>query len=239
MHTDRYVCNYPQPMTTHSFFNSKLNHLRHLWDCRCPLRSATDKSAETREKILTAAFDEIYSYGYQAASLSNILKNTGTTKGALYHHFKSKKELGLAVLDEVVCTSYRANWIEPLKVTDDPITTMTELLTRSGEQMSDEDVHRGSSLSNIAQEMSPIDTDFRERTRQAFTEWQEAIEQALDRGKAAGNVEKELDSKSMALLLVATLEGCMGLAKNMQSLDTLICCGEGIIDRMEAARPKP
>lgn len=227
------------PMETQSFLNQKISHLRHLWDCRCPLSSPVDKSAETREKILMAAFDEIYSYGYQSASLSNILKNTSTTKGALYHHFKNKKELGLAVLDEVICTSYKENWIEPLRTTDDPITTMTELLTRSGEKMTDKDVHRGSSLSNIAQEMSPIDADFRGRTRQAFTEWQEAIEQAMERGKAAGNVEKELDSKSMALLLVATLEGCMGLAKNMQSLDTLICCGKGIIDRMETVRPKP
>lgn len=227
-------------MENQSFLNQKISHLRHLWDCGCPLRSssAKDKSAETREKILMAAFDEIYSFGYQAASLNNILKNTGTTKGALYHHFKSKKELGLAVLDEVICTSYRESWIEPLRTTDDPITTMTELLSCSCEQMTDEDVHRGSSLSNLAQEMSPIDADFRDRTGQAFTEWQDAIEQAMDRGKVAGNVEESLDSKSMALLLVATLEGCMGLAKNMQSLDTLVCCGKGIIDRMEAVRPK-
>lgn len=226
-------------MKTQSFINKKISHLRHLWDCGCPLGLGTDKSVETREKILMAAFDEIYSYGYQSASLSNILKNTGTTKGALYHHFKSKKELGLAVLDEVICASYRASWIEPLLKTDDPITTMTKLLIGSGDQMTDEDVYRGCPLNNLAQEMSPIDADFRERTRQAFTEWQEAIEQALDRGKFAGNVEKDLDSKSLALLMVATLEGCMGLAKNMQSLDTLICCGRGLIDRMEAVRPKP
>nr|CAA6807952.1 MAG: TetR family transcriptional regulator [uncultured Thiotrichaceae bacterium] len=225
-------------METQSFINSKLSHLRHLWDCSCPLRSATDKSAETREKILMAAFDEIYSYGYQSASLSNILKNTGTTKGALYHHFKNKKELGLAVLDEVICTSYRASWIEPFETTDDPITTMTELLMNSSKQMTDEDVYRGCSLNNLAQEMSPIDSDFRERIRQAYAEWQAALEHALSRGQGAGNVELALDPKEMALLLVATLGGCMGIAKNMQSLDALMCCGKGLIDRMEAARPK-
>jgi len=226
-------------METHSFLNQKISHLRHLWDCRCPLVLGNDKSAETREKILMAAFDEIYSYGYQSASLSNILKNTGTTKGALYHHFKSKKELGLAVLDEVICASYRESWIEPLRTTDDPITIMTELLVNSSGQMTDEDVHRGCPLNNLAQEMSPIDADFRDRIRQAFTEWQEAIAAAMERGKAAGNVEKDLDTKSISLLVVATLEGCMGVAKNMQSLDTLMCCGRGLIDRMEATRPKP
>jgi len=226
-------------MNTQLFLHSKFNHLRHLWDCRCPLGLATDKSSETREKILMAAFDEIYSVGYQAASLSKILENTGTTKGALYHHFKSKKELGLAVLDEVIRASYRANWIEPLKTTDDPITTMTELLTQSAQTMTDADVYRGCALSNIAQEMSPIDPDFKQRTHQAFTEWQSTLADALERGKAAGNVADDIDPKPIAMLTVATLVGAMNMAKNMQSLDTLIECGKGLIDRMEASRPNP
>ena len=184
-----------------------------------------------------AAFEEIYSYGFQAASLSNILKNTGATKGALYHHFKSKKELGYAVLDEVICPSYQSSWVDSLKTSDDPITTMTCLLLDSVEQMTDEDVFRGCPLNNLAQEMSPIDPEFRERILQAYNEWQEALEQSLERGKAAGNVEKDLDSKSVALLLVASFGGFMGMAKNMQSVDILTCCVKGLIDRMEASRP--
>ncbi len=225
-------------METQSFLNSKIGQLRHLWDCRCPLRGVVDKSGETRGKILMAAFDEIYSYGYQAASLSNILKNTGTTKGALYHHFKSKKELGLAVLDEVICASYRESWVEPLKTTDDPITTMTQLLMDSVSQMTDEDVYRGCPLNNLGQEMSPIDPDFRDRVRRAFTEWQEALELSFERGKLAGNVEEDIDSKSTALLMVAILEGSMSLAKNMQSLDALKTCGKSLIEHMENTRPK-
>lgn len=227
-----------QLMEANSFINQKLSNLRHLWDCRCPLVHESDQSAETRETILMAAFEEMHSVGFQAASLSNILKNTGTTKGALYHHFKSKKELGLAVLDEVICESYRESWVEPLKHTDDPITVMTTLLMNSSKEMTDEDVHRGCPLNNLAQEMSPIDSDFRARARQAFDEWQDALIQAMERGKAAGNVKEDLDSKSIALLIVATLEGCMCLAKNMQSLDTLMCCGKGLIERMETVRPK-
>ena len=237
MHTDRYVCKYSKPMGTELFFNSKLNHLRHLWDCKCPLRTPTDKSAETREKILMAAFEEIYSFGFQAASLSKILKDTGATKGALYHHFKSKKELGYAVLDEVICPSYQSNWIDPLKASDDPITTMTSLLLASVEQMTDEDVFRGCPLNNLAQEMSSLDPDFRERIRQAYNEWQEALEQALDRGKAAGNVVMDVDSKSVSLLAVASFGGFMGMAKNMQSLDILAVCLKGYVNRMEASRP--
>ena len=54
----------------------------------------------TREKLLQAAFQEIYRSGFQAASLDNIIASAGVTKGALYHHFPSKKALGYAVVDE-------------------------------------------------------------------------------------------------------------------------------------------
>ena len=53
----------------------------------------------TRQRILEASFAEIHRQGFQAASVANILTTTGLTKGALYHHFPSKKDLGLAVID--------------------------------------------------------------------------------------------------------------------------------------------
>ena len=56
----------------------------------------------TRNKLLQAAFEEIYRRGFQAASLDTILIKAGVTKGALYHHFPDKAALGYAVVDEVV-----------------------------------------------------------------------------------------------------------------------------------------
>jgi len=60
-----------------------------------------ESEPDTRSKILFAAYKEIHLHGFQAASLNNILAHTGVTKGALYHHFPNKTELGYAVIDEV------------------------------------------------------------------------------------------------------------------------------------------
>lgn len=224
---------------TKNLLKDQTKKLWHLWDCR-PCNSNPDGHLiETREKILIAAFEEIYEHGYQAASLSNILKNTGATKGALYHHFKNKKELGYAVLDEVVCESYMDSWIRPLKNVDDPITVIKTLLIEYSEMATENDIRRGCPLHNLAQEMSPIDDDFRERISKAYSDWQDAIESALEQGKQAGNVNPSIDSKSLALLFVATLEGCMGMAKTTQSITTLTCCGEALLERVETLRPKP
>jgi len=225
-------------MSQLSYFSNKPKHWWHIWSCDyCSDSSTIDKSTETRGKILMAAFDEIYHRGFQAASLSNILKNTDTTKGALYHHFKNKMELGYAVVDEVIYTTLKANWIDPLKETDDPITTIQGILMQSGDQMTDEDVRLGCPLNNLAQEMTPIDEGFKQRITAIYEEWQLAVEEACERGKVAGNLRIDADSRQLGVLFVATLEGCLGLAKSSQSLETLLTCGHGLIEQLELLRP--
>ncbi len=74
----------------------------------------------TREKLLTAAFEEMYRRGFQAASLDTILAQAGVTKGALYHHFPDKAALGYAVVDEVVRGLLLDRWLGLLDPSEDP-----------------------------------------------------------------------------------------------------------------------
>ena len=63
-----------------------------------PAKAKATESA--RSRILRAAFEEIYRHGYQGTRVDAILAETGLTKGAFYHHFSSKQDLGYAVVDE-------------------------------------------------------------------------------------------------------------------------------------------
>lgn len=54
-----------------------------------------EKTELTREKILNAAILEFGSKGYEGASLNNICKDNGISKGLFYHNFKSKDEIYL------------------------------------------------------------------------------------------------------------------------------------------------
>jgi len=40
--------------------------------------------------------------GYQATTLDDVLRDSGVGKGNFYYHFKSKEDLGFAILDQVV-----------------------------------------------------------------------------------------------------------------------------------------
>jgi TetR/AcrR family transcriptional regulator, transcriptional repressor for nem operon len=49
-----------------------------------------------REKLLNAAVAVIRTKGYGATTVDDLCKTAGVTKGAFFHHFKTKEELGVA-----------------------------------------------------------------------------------------------------------------------------------------------
>src|SRR5437763_4490188 len=60
-----------------------------------------DSDGLTRERILGAARECFAESGYAVASTHMVAARVGLTTGALYHHFGSKRDLYLAVFDEV------------------------------------------------------------------------------------------------------------------------------------------
>ena len=174
----------------------------------------------TRQKILHSAFLEIYRRGFQAASLDRILADAGVTKGALYHHFPDKAWLGYAVVDEVIRDHLLDRWLGPLaKGGDDPLTSLQQAFRIRAKSVQPHEVELGCPLNNLAQEMSPLDEEFRERIETVFDQWREGFTDAIERAKARGIVRKDVNSRQIATFLVAAAEGSFGLAKNARSME--------------------
>ena len=172
----------------------------------------------TREKLLRAAFDEIYRRGFQAASLDTILAQAGVTKGALYHHFPTKAALGLAVVDEVVKGLLLERWLGVLQAQPgDPVTALQVTLRHRAANLTAGEIELGCPLNNLAQEMSPLDEQFRRSVDATFETWREGFAQVLARGQAEGTVRRDVDAKKVATFIVAAVEGSYGLAKTAQS----------------------
>jgi AcrR family transcriptional regulator len=182
----------------------------------------------TRDKILEAAFNEIHRYGFQAASLTSILASTGLTKGALYHHFPAKHDLGLAVVDEVIERILAETIFFPLRDSPHPIKTLQEIL-RSKRSKPDV-IELGCPLNNLMQEMSPLDEQFRQRLNALMQRWQDTLADALRRAQKQGQVRKEINCKMTALFIISAWEGCVGIAKNMQSAKTYQQCFDQLIE---------
>src|SRR5207245_7662097 len=60
------------------------------------------KGAATRDQILDAAARLIHLQGYHCTSLDDVLRESGVGKGNFYYYFKSKEDLGYAIIDRLV-----------------------------------------------------------------------------------------------------------------------------------------
>tara|TARA_R110002095_G_scaffold17946_2_gene20933 strand:- start:898 stop:1584 length:687 start_codon:yes stop_codon:yes gene_type:complete len=174
------------------------------------------RGERTRQALWEAAFDEIHQHGYRAASLNDILKTAGCTKGSLYHHFPDKHALGLAAIVDNIDRFMEANWLTPLAKADNPIDTLLTILQRhvNGEILSD--VRRGCPMQNLSQEMSGLDEDFRTYLNGVHVEWRTAIADALRTGQENGQVRKDISAEAAATMIIATHQGTIGLIKTAQ-----------------------
>jgi AcrR family transcriptional regulator len=190
----------------------------------------------TRELILQAAFCEIHRHGYQAASIVDILAVTQMTKGALYHHFPGKQEMGLAVIDEVIRDRLEEKLMRPLRLSTDPVAALLELIRDTAARTGAEEVNLGCPLNNLMQEMSPLDAAFKQRLMGILGDWQDTVAAALARGQRDGTVRADVDCRAAALFIVSSWEGCTGVAKNAQSVAVFQSCLQQLHDYVAGLR---
>jgi len=171
----------------------------------------------TRERLLQAAFQEVYRYGFQNAGIDTILAATNVTKGALYYHFENKEALGYAIIEEVIAKLTSDRWMLPLERSKDkdPIDALISTVQAIPHQP--RDVKAGCPLVNLTQEMSQLDEQFRKRLERIFHAWQEGIATTLRRGQSQGTVHRDLVPEEAASFLMAMVEGYEVLAKNAQN----------------------
>jgi AcrR family transcriptional regulator len=189
----------------------------------------------TRERLLQAAFREVYRSGFQSASLDTILAAAGVTKGALYYHFDSKEALGYAVVDEIIAPDLHGTWLRPLERRKDPIDALIGIV--QGISVRPEDVRGGCPLNNLAQEMSPLDAGFRKRLAIVFHAWREAIASVLREGQTHGRVRRSVEPADAAGFLIAMVEGYGSLAKNAQDPKVMKAGIRNIVDWLRSLRP--
>ena len=192
----------------------------------------------TRGKILRAAFNEFYRNGFQGGSLNRIVDDAATTKGALFHHFKGKKDLGVAVVREVIQPDFKQQWSDPLAHSSDPIADLKRIFRQSAKtKIANGGLVYGCPLNNLAQEMSPLDEKFRQSLENIYVAWRETMAAAFARGIKVGKVRKDVSPRKVAAFIVAAQAGMAGTAKNTQNEELLLQTSQALFDYLDSLKP--
>jgi len=203
------------------------------------MKTTAKRSPEdTRQRILDAAFDEFYKNGFQGGSLNRIVVEARTTKGAVFHHFKGKKDLGYAVVREVIHPRFNQQWSDPLANSTDPITDLKRIFRQGAKrEIADGGLVHGCPLNNLAQEMSPLDEKFRQALEKIYVAWRETVAAAFARGIKAGKVRKDVSQRKVAAFIVAAQAGMAGTAKNSQNEELLLQTSQAFFDYLDSLKP--
>lgn len=163
---------------------------------------------DTKDLLLEITFDEVFTYGYQGASVLKILEKAGLNKGSLYHYFKNKKEMVLTAID-IKSKEIFGREFELIVNGELPyLENFEKMLIKSYDLIS----KRGCPLANLIQEMSNHDKDFEVLLKNKYDELRNMIENIIK--KAIENNELyATDTKDLSLFILSFIEGNILTAK--------------------------
>ncbi|SHK13382.1 TetR/AcrR family transcriptional regulator [Chryseobacterium polytrichastri] len=175
------------------------------------------KSEATRLNILRKAFELIYEKGYQTTSVDEIIATTQVTKGAFYYHFKTKDEMGLAIINELMRSSFQDTFIDPFQDSENPLDTIYNLMENILMENEFLKVEYGCPTSNFTQEMAPWNIEFTKALNKLSTEWENAMIEAIEKGKENGKVQPDVNAKGVAIFVMSGYWGIRNLGKLVNS----------------------
>ncbi len=169
----------------------------------------------SRKEILEAAFLEIFTRGFQGVSIDDIVGKTSLTKGAFYHHFSTKLELGYALVEEVIQPMILERWIRPLEAYKNPLVGILKQMEKLIGECDPAHLKLGCPLNNLVQEMAPVDKGFKTRLQHALLLWISETDGHLKRAKADGLIHSDVNTRQLATFIVMAHEGFYGLLKGV------------------------
>lgn len=181
--------------------------------------------SDTRTHILQVACAQIYRSGFRGVSVEQIVARTGLTKGAFFHYFPTKNDIGYAVVDECLLEAILDRWIRPLASRRNVLRGILDLYVQTFEHWTHENLAYGCPLHNLSQEMSAIDPVFRQKIHAVLEHWIQATERCLLKAQQDGHLKSGVDARELAEFIVTMQESAfaMGKATNDPSILRSLC----------------
>ena len=165
-----------------------------------------------RERILDEAEHLIHLKGFYKTTLDEIAQSCAMTKANLIHHFATKEDLGLAVLDAKIA-DYRAKRMNGLSDGDCPVEALSALFRDAARFHAANGCRAGCFVGNIALEMGDLSEPFRERASRFFEEWSARLSRCLASARREGRIPGDVDPQAVSEAAIALYEGSVMLAR--------------------------
>lgn len=170
------------------------------------------KGERTRRRIVERAAPVFNTKGYWGSSMSDLVRETGLEKGGIYNHFSGKEELALAAFDHAAGIM-RERFRVAVEGGEGALGKLFAVVDVLAGLVEDPPVAGGCPVLNTAVEADDAHPVFKERAREAATDWLRLVGSIVKEGVRSGELRGDTDPRETASVVVATLEGALMLSK--------------------------
>jgi TetR/AcrR family fatty acid metabolism transcriptional regulator len=161
---------------------------------------------ETRRKLMDSALGVFARNGYERATVDEIVREAGFSKGAFYVHFEAKEDIFWAMLEERM--KHLQQTFREAADPDLPVSQNLAIILRTIFSQNREDPLWSALFMEFAAHASR-DNKVRDQLAAMHRSWRDFAIEALERGREAGLVRKDLDVQFIASVQIAVVEGML------------------------------
>jgi TetR/AcrR family transcriptional repressor of nem operon len=172
-------------------------------------RRLTRKGQETRRRIVSAAADLIFEQGVAHTTIEDVRAAADVSSSQLYHYFDDKPALVRAVIehqaDAIVAgqETFDLSSLDGLRAWRDWVIEHQRELNCNG----------GCPIGSLGSELAETDPEARAQIAEGFRRWEATIQSGLQEMHARGRLAADADPDTLALALLAALQGGLLLAQ--------------------------
>ncbi|SCW46722.1 transcriptional regulator, TetR family [Rhizobium mongolense subsp. loessense] len=192
----------------------------------------TNDPEGVRKRIVDTAFNAFTTRGYGVTTVQDLKAAARVTGGAFSHHFPTKKELGLAVLNGNVADAVEETWIKPISQAKAASDGIEAIFTKIIRELDQQGFVSGCPLGNMVSEPAGQDGAMREAAIAILDQWRSELAQKIRADQLAGRYA-HLDAEAAAIFIIASYWGAMGIAKASQSSSALKDCGQELLKYLD------
>jgi len=177
----------------------------------------SNRAEQTRERLLDAAKKLVMSKGFAGTSVDDVLKETGLTKGAFFHHFKGKADLARELVKRYALNDlkmFQEFDRQSQQISEDPLAQVIEFLKLFEVYISNsDDPAPGCMYAVYTYESRQFDPDVLDFVSDTLRKWTSIyvrkFQGVLDRYKPALPVT----ARELAEMIVSIIEGGLVLQR--------------------------
>lgn len=177
----------------------------------------TELKTSAKDKLLLAAINVVRGKGYSATTVDDLCASAGVTKGAFFHHFKSKEDLAVSAAEHWSAVTGELFATAPYRKLKDPLDRVLGYIDFRKQLLQGDTPEFTCLVGTMVQEVYDSSPRIREACKRSIFDHAAEVAKDIQLAKDLYAPRAEWSAEGLALHTQAVIQGAFILAKAGQS----------------------